>query len=142
MSSPRYWRLILEPETGVWEICRDKEIIAIGYPDYPDDSNVLKFKNEMKTGDKVVAYLKNWRIGAIGTVVGEYSVDEVMLRVIWRGHYWRTRKVKWDHKSFGGWEFPREFSKDVKKILSQRGATIVELDKSHYEEIENQVLSL
>lgn len=137
MSSIKYWRVILEPEWGVWEICRDNEIIAIGYPDYPNDVNVRRFRDEMNLGDKIVAYLKNWKIGALGTIIGEYNIDEVLFRQ-W---FWRIRKIQWNHRSFYGWDFDDELSKDVKAVLSRRD-TVAELKRRQYEEIERLVLSL
>ncbi|MCJ7632731.1 hypothetical protein MUP77_10125 [Candidatus Bathyarchaeota archaeon] len=137
MPSIRFWRIILEPEWCVWETCRDKEIVALGYRDNPDDSNVRKFKDEMKTNDKVVAYLKNWRIGAIGTITGQYSIDQVVLH----GNMWRTRKVQWNHKSLDGWEFEKVLSEKTKAALAQR-ASVWELAESEYREIEKQILSL
>jgi predicted Mrr-cat superfamily restriction endonuclease len=136
MSSQRYWRITLEPESGVWGFCREKEIIAIGYPDSPDDINVRRFRDEMKVGDKVAVYLLKKRIGALGTVTGDYCYDEITLH----GHYCRTRKVQWDHKSFYGWDFFNELSDEIKDILKQRN-TIQELKKEQYEEIEKLILS-
>jgi len=133
-KSIRYWRVIIEPEWGMWETCRDKDIVAIGYPQSPDDVNVQRFRDEMKIGDKVIAYLKRGQIGAIGTIVGNYSVDEVVLHA----HFWRIRKVEWSHKSFSGFEL--SYEKATKATLGQR-ATVVELSKDEFEEIENQVLS-
>lgn len=136
MSSTRYWRVILEPEEGVWETCRDKEIIAVGYPKVPNHSSVKKFRDEMKIGDKIVAYLKGQKIGAVGTVIGDYSIDQVIFR-----HNWRTRKVQWNHKSLNGWKFPDKLGDNVKATLGQR-TTVVELTKDQYKKIEKQILSL
>ena len=133
MPPTRFWRVILEPESGVWETCRDKEIIAIWYPELPDDSNVRKFRDEMQLNDKVVAYLKNRRIGAVGIIIGDYSFDEAILH----GQFYRTRKVHWNHKSLNGWEF--ELSNETKAKLAQR-STVVELDEAEYEEIVSQIL--
>jgi predicted Mrr-cat superfamily restriction endonuclease len=133
MVEIKYWRVILEPEAGVWETCRDKEMIIIGYPDGPDDSNVRKFRDEMSKNDKVVSYLNHNRIGATGTIVGDYSYDETILR----RHYFRTRKVHWEHRSSNGWEF--ELSEETKAKLVQR-QTVVELEKNNYEEILKQIL--
>jgi len=130
----RYWRVIIEPEWGMWETCRDKNIVAIGYPELPEDINVQRFKVEMKIGDKIVAYLKRRQIGAIGTIIGTYSVDEVVLH----SHFWRVREVHWDHKSFSGFELVLDAT--TEKTLSQR-ATVVELSQSEFEEIESQILS-
>jgi len=79
MEKTKYWRIILDPEWCVWETCRDKGIIALGYTENPDDISVRKFKDEMKQNHKVIAYLKDWRIGALGTIIGSYSIDEVIL---------------------------------------------------------------
>ena len=129
-----HWRVILKPEWGIWETCRDRGIIAIGYQDSPDNIDVQRFKNRMKMGDKIIAYLRSGQIGAIGTITGNYSVDEVVLRA----HFWRIRKVQWDHKSSNG--FRLRLSKETRVALSQRPA-IVELSKAQFEEIESQVLS-
>ncbi|MCD6371621.1 MAG: hypothetical protein J7L39_02775 [Candidatus Aenigmarchaeota archaeon] len=141
MSEIKFWRVTIEPEYAVWETCRDEGIIAIGYPESPDDFNVRRFKDEMKKGDKVVVYLKKKRIGALGTIVGDYSVDEVVLRgTTW---LWRTRKVRWDHRSIYGWD-PEDLydhlSDDVKNALKGRD-TVRELSRTQYEEIERLVLS-
>jgi predicted Mrr-cat superfamily restriction endonuclease len=133
-KSIRYWRVIIEPEWGMWETCRDKDIVAIGYPESPDDINVQRFRDDMRIGDKVIAYLKRGQIGAIGTITGNYSVDEVVLH----DHFWRIRKVAWSHKSFSGFELVYEDT--TKATLGQRG-TVVELSKDEFEEIEKQVLS-
>lgn len=133
-ASIKYWRVILVPEWGMWETCRDKDVIAIGYPK-PNDINVQRFKNKMEIGDKVIAYLKRAQIGAIGTITGDYSFDQVILHA----HFSRIRKVRWDHKSFDGFDI--NISEDTFKTLHQRQA-VVELSKDEYEEIEKEVLSL
>jgi len=118
----------------MWETCRDKDVIAIGYPRRPDDINVQRFKDEMKIGDRVIAYLKRGKIGAIGTIIGDYSVDEVVLYA----YFWRIRKVQWNHKSFDGFELGLD--KEIKTTLGQRAA-VVELSKDQFDRIENQILS-
>jgi predicted Mrr-cat superfamily restriction endonuclease len=134
-ASPiRYWRVILVPEWGMWETCRDKDNIAMGYPKFPGNVSVQRFRDEMKIGHNVIAYLTRGQIGAIGTITGDYSVDEVILHA----HFWRIRKVQWNHKSFDGFEL--NLRKKTKKILGQR-PTVVELSKDQFEEIEGQVLS-
>jgi len=40
---------------------------------------VQRFRDDMKIGDGIIAYLKRKQIGAIGTITGNYSVDEVVL---------------------------------------------------------------
>jgi len=140
MSSPNYWRVTIEPEYATWETCRDKSVIAIGYTKHPDDFNVRRFKDEMKKGDKVVVYLKNGRIGALGVITGDYSIDEVTLRgVYW---LWRTRKVEWKHRALYGWERENLYDKlsdDVKNALSGRD-TVRQLSQTQYEEIESLIL--
>jgi len=140
MSSLRYWRVILEPEpeSTVWEVCRDNDIIAIGYPSLPNDFNVRRFRDEMKIGDKIVAYLKNYEIGALGIIEGDYCIDETFLC---DENKWRIRKVKWNHKTMYGWSFRDELNESTKSVLSQR-PTVVEIDKGQYEEIENLLLAL
>lgn len=137
MESIKYWRIILEPEWCVWETCRDKGIIALGYAEHPEDTNVRKFKDEMKVKHKVIAYLKNWRIGALGTIIGKYNIDEVVLH----SQMWRIRKVKWNYKSLHGWDFACRLSEDTKAALAQRAA-VWELTEKEYKEIEKQILLL
>jgi predicted Mrr-cat superfamily restriction endonuclease len=129
----KYWRVILEPISGVWETCRDKELVIIGYPEDPDNVSVRRFRDEMKLNDKVVAYLNNNRVGAFGTIVGDYSFDETILRK----HFYRVRKVRWDHRSLVGWIF--DLSDETKTKLKQR-QTVVELTETEYEEIFSHVL--
>jgi len=135
-SRVRYWKVVLVPEWGIWEPCRDKEVIAIGYFD-PNVIDVRRFVDVMDIGDKVVAYLRDWKVGAIGTITGEYRVDEVMVNEDFR----RTRKVRWEHKSLDGWDFHNELSDDLKSVLSQKGFTVIELTKEQYEEIQEIILS-
>jgi predicted Mrr-cat superfamily restriction endonuclease len=137
MKKIRYWRIILEPEWCVWETCRDKGIIALGYADSPGDLNVKKFKGEMQVSHKVIAYLKNWRIGALGTIIGKYSIDEAALH----GQMWRIRRVKWNYKSLRGWDFAEGLSDETKAALAQRAA-VWELTEKQYKEIEKQILLL
>ena len=137
----KFWRVTIEPEYAVWEMCREEGIIAIGYPDNPADFNVRRFKDEMNKGDKVVIYLKNKRIGALGTIIGDYSVDDVSLRgITW---LWRMRKVEWDHISLYGWDHESLYdllNDDVTNALHGRD-TVRELTNSQYEEIESFILS-
>lgn len=140
MSSTNYWRVTIEPEYATWETCRDQGIIVIGYDDSPDDFNVKRFRDEMKKGDKVVVFLKKGRVGALGTIVGDYSVDEVALGAVkWM---WRTRKVEWNHRAVYGWDrkiLYGKLSDDVKNALSGRD-TVRQLSKIQYEEIEGLIL--
>lgn len=141
MSTIKFWRVTIEPEYAVWEICRDEQVIAIGYVTSPEDFNVRRFRDEMNRGDKVVVYLKNKRVGALGTIVGDYSVDEVLLRGIdW---LWRVRKVEWTHISLYGWNHESLYDHlkdDIKNALHGRD-TVRELAFSQYEEIEKIILS-
>jgi len=105
----------------------DKEELRGSEPRYWEDVQI---------GDKIVAYLKNKRIGALGNIIGNYSIDEVTLH----GDYWKTRKIQWNHKSYYGWDFSDELSGEVKTMLSQRN-TVQELEKGQYEEIEKLILS-
>ena len=43
------------------------------------------FYLHVKKGDKIIAYLKRKQIGAIGTIAGDYRVDEV----VFHDHFWR-----------------------------------------------------
>ena len=132
----RYWRVTIKPGYLIWDICRDNGIVAIGYPDRPDDSNVDRFKNSMSIGDKVVIYLTKYKIGAIGTITSKYNIDQALFRE----HFWRTRKVRWEHNFFSGIYCKEIFSEEVQKVLSRRN-TVQELTQSQFEEIENYFLS-
>jgi len=141
MSSIRFWRVTIEPEIAVWEKCRDEAVIAIGYTESPEDFNVRRFRDEMNKGDKVVVFLKNTRVGALGTIVGDYSVDDVTLGgVNWM---WRIRKVEWNHISLSGWspeDLYDHLNDDIKNALHGRD-TVRELTNSQYEEIKRIILS-
>jgi len=89
----------------------------------------------MKIGDKVVGYLNGRRIGALGTITGDYNFDETILPP----PYSRVRRVRWDHKFFDGF-YITHISIDTLRTIRQ-GQTVVEQDKNEYEEIEKEVLS-
>jgi hypothetical protein len=72
----QYWRVVEPLDTKeyiLWPTCKEKKLIAIGYLDKPNASDVKNMRQEMKIGDKVVAYLEKNRIGGIGTITGEYE---------------------------------------------------------------------
>lgn len=132
----RYWRVTIKPAYQIWDICRDNGIVAIGYPNRPGDSNVDRFKNAISIGDKVVIYLTKFMIGAIGIIKSNYNIDQA----IFREHFWRTRKIKWEHNFFSGEYCKGAFSEDVQKLLSRRN-TVQELTEDQFQEIVDYFLS-
>jgi len=99
----QYWRVVEPLDTKeyiLWPICKKEGFIAIGYQDKPNSSDVKNMRQEMKVGDKVIAYLEKNRIGGIGTVTGEYedySQDKPKDKDFFDGNFWRRRKVEWDY---------------------------------------------
>ncbi len=131
MSTQKYWRVTIRPEYQIWGICRDNEILAIGYPKRPDNFNVRRFRDEMSIGDRFVVYLIDFEIGGIGTITGDYRIDQVLFRE----HFWRTRKVRWDHRFYSGIDCRDRLSDKVLKRLHLQN-TVQELSQIQFEEIE------
>ena len=132
----QYWRVV-EPldtkEYVLWPICKEKELIAIGYLDKPNSLDVKNMRQEMKIGDKVIAYLEKNRIGGIGTVTGEYedySQDKPKDKDLFDGDFWRRRKVQWDYLPPEG-----EIFWLLDEPLPGVHRTVFQLNKAQYDEI-------
>lgn len=135
----KYWRIIEPFDTKnyvLWPTCKEKGIIAIGYLDNSEASDVVKMKEKMNIGDKVIAYLGEGRIGGIGTVTGEfedYSDTKPKEKNLFNGNFWRRRKVNWYQLPKNG-----EFWK-VESTLPGARTTVFELNKEKYDEILNEI---
>jgi len=98
----QYWRVVEPLDTKeyiLWPTCKEKKLIAIGYLEKPNASDVKNMRQEMKIGDKVVVYLEKGRIGGIGTITGEYedyTEKKPEDKDFFNGQFWRRRKVQWD----------------------------------------------
>jgi len=131
----QYWRVVEPLDTKeyiLWPTCKEKKLIAIGYLDKPNASDVKNMRLEMKIGDKVVVYLEKNRIGGIGTVTGEYedySQDKPKDKDLFNGDFWRRRKVEWDYLPTEG-----EFWL-LDEPLPGVHRTVFRLNKAQYDEI-------
>ena len=77
VKGPRYWRITLPSDrpagtpdgqvSNTWEVCLKHGIAAIDFGTEADHPQVEKFAT-IQPGDHVVAFLRNKRIGGIGTV--------------------------------------------------------------------------
>jgi len=131
-----YWRVIEPLDTKditAWPVCKKEGLIAIGYSDKPDNINVKRFKEKIKIGDKVLAYLEKGRIGGIGTVIGDYedySEIKPKDKDYFNGKFWRFRKVTWDYlpEREEYWQLPKE-------QIPGRRMTIYEFKKGEFEKI-------
>jgi len=132
----QYWRVVEPLDTKeyiLWPTCKEKKLIAIGYLDKPNASDVKNMRLEMKIGDKVVVYLEKNRIGGIGTVTGEYedySQDKPKDKDLFNGDFWRRRKVQWDYLPPEG-----EIFWLLDEPLPGVHRTVFRLNKAQYNEI-------
>ncbi len=137
----QYWRVIEPLDTKgyiLWPTCREKGLIAIGYLNKSNSSDVKNMQLEMKIGDKVIAYLEKNRIGGIGTITGEYedySRDKPKDKGLFDGDFWRRRKVRWDYLPPKG-EFWR-----LSDPLPGVHRTVFKLSKAQYDEIIKEINS-
>jgi len=135
----QYWRVVEPLDTKeyiLWPICKEKELIAIGYLDKPNFSDVKNMRQEMKVGDRVIAYLEKNRIGGIGTITGEYedySQDKPEDKDYFNGDFWRRRKVQWDHLPTKD-----EFWQITKPIPGVH-RTVFRLNKKQYDEVLKEI---
>ncbi|MDD5615783.1 MAG: AAA family ATPase [Candidatus Methanoperedens sp.] len=120
----RYWKISPGKGAENWEVCRDNNIISIGWNETEDwrktkfgdlttntdnekikmvlknyypkfnsmeigqSSAIIRLFLEIKPGDKVVVYDKNYHINAMCKVIGEYEFEEDY-------DYPHTKKVEW-----------------------------------------------
>ena len=137
----QYWRVVEPLDTKeyiLWPTCKEKELIAIGYLDKPNTSDVKNMRQEMKIGDKVVAYLEKGRIGGIGTITGEYedyTEEKPKDKDYFNGQFWRRRKVQWDYLPTEGefWQLTNP--------LPGVHRTVFKLNKAQYNKIINEINS-
>jgi 5-methylcytosine-specific restriction protein B len=138
-----YWRVILPYDTEdvvIWPTCKNKGLIAIGYPTEPDAAVVKYMRNKMKRGDKIIAYLKNGRIGGVGTIEGDYedySDTKPKEKDYFKGTFWRRRKIRWDHLPPKGdfWQIPKPYEKNIPGAR----LTIFQLNEDNYKKILNMI---
>ena len=131
----QYWRVVEPLDTKeyiLWPTCKEKKLIAIGYLDKPNSSDVKNMQQEMKIGDKVVAYLEKGRIGGIGTIIGEYedyTEEKPEDKDYFNGQFWRRRKVQWDYLPTEGkfWQ--------LTDPLPGVHRTVFRLKKTQYDEV-------
>ena len=131
----QYWRVVEPLDTKeyiLWPTCKEKKLIAIGYLDKPNASDVKNMRQEMKIGDKVIAYLGKNRIGGIGTITGEYedyTEKKPEDKDFFNGQFWRRRKVQWDFLPTEG-----EFWQLSDPLPGVR-RTVFRLNKKEYDEV-------
>jgi len=131
----QYWRVVEPLDTKeyiLWPTCKEKKLIAIGYLDKPNASDVKNMQQEMKIGDKVIAYLEKNRIGGIGTITGEYedyTEEKPKDKDYFNGQFWRRRKVQWDYLPTEG-----EFWQ-LTDPLPGVHRTVFRLNKKQYDEV-------
>lgn len=131
----QYWRVVEPLDTKeyiLWPTCKEKKLIAIGYLEKPNASDVKNMRQEMKIGDKVVVYLEKGRIGGIGTITGEYedyTEEKPEDKDYFNGQFWRRRKVEWDRLPTEG-----EFWQ-LSDPLPGVHRTVFKLSKAQYDEI-------
>lgn len=137
----QYWRVV-EPldtkEYVLWPICKEKELIAIGYLDNPNSLDIKNMQQKMKIGDKVIAYLEKKRIGGIGTVTGEYedySQDKPKDKDLFNGDFWRRRKVQWDYLPLEG-----EIFWLLDEPLPGAHRTVFQLNKTQYDKVLKEIV--
>jgi hypothetical protein len=135
----QYWRVVEPLDTKeyiLWPTCKEKKLIAIGYLDKPNASDVKNIRQEMKIGDKVVAYLEKGRIGGIGTIIGEYEdyiEEKPEDKDFFNGQFWRRRKVQWDYLPTEG-----EFWQ-LTDPLPGVHRTVFRLNKTQYDEVLSKI---
>lgn len=135
----QYWRVVEPLDTKeyiLWPTCKEKKLIAIGYLDKPNASDVKNMRREMKIGDKVIAYLEKGRVGGIGTITGEYEdyiEDKPEDKDYFNGQFWRRRKVQWDYLPTEGefWQLTNP--------LPGVHRTVFRLNKTQYDEVLNKI---
>lgn len=96
--------------------------------DYSESSprQLLKFYNEVKSGDKVVASGAKGIYG-IGTIDGEYKFDETL-------HYKHSRPVAWEMKFWEPLNLDElQFPKTIREKLEKR--TVRELEEKEWKKI-------
>lgn len=134
-----HWRIIEPLDThdiAVWPACREKELVAIGYEDNPGATDVTRMRDEIKIGDKIIAYLEKGRIGGIGTVVGDYEdylKGKPQIKDYFGGKFWRRRKVHWDYlpQDAEYWQLPSPYSKNIPGMRQ----TIFKLTENQFDKI-------
>ncbi|MBN1580240.1 MAG: AAA family ATPase [Anaerolineae bacterium] len=138
-----YWRVTL-PAQGdqntVWSVCLEKGIAAIGFKDKGDDYWQVRNFAQIKSGDWVVAFLREKRIGAIGQVTEPYdpSSDQAILpdEDYWQGSLRRRIRVKW---------YPRELAVDQLSPSTRnrfRQKTVLDLSPAEFGEIREHYADL
>ena len=136
----KYWRVVEPLDTKeyiLWPTCKKEGFIAIGYLDKPNSSDVKNMRQEMKIGDKVIAYLEKGRIGGVGTITGEYedyTEEKPEDKDYFNGQFWHRRKVQWDYLPPEG---------DIFWLLDEPlpgvHRTVFQLNKTQYDKVLKEI---
>jgi MoxR-like ATPase len=143
----RYWRITLPEEMvfdaedeeplkqSIWQPCLANGLAAIGFNNDSGNPQVQLF-SEIRPGDQVLAYLRNKRIGGIGTVVSgsdeELPPEDRRNQDFWQGRYWFRIGVDWQ---------PVEISVEDLPEATQRKfwmKTVVELSEAEFEAVKKR----
>ncbi|GJL58114.1 MAG: hypothetical protein NPIRA03_09710 [Nitrospirales bacterium] len=156
----RYW-LVTCPEEdvqgGVWLKWYKEKCVAIGWPPNRNKlegdaakSSWAKARNrlkEMKPDDKVIPFLRKWRIGPIGKIVKVKASDTDWLPTVEKGNFKRNPKeAELGRRIFLEWEndqmpvhgqiakIPEKYRKKKTPLTRQ---TIKEISKEDFESFAN-----
>src|SRR3990172_7177881 len=101
-----YWVCPLDKDPTLWDEWRRRSIASLGWEpgwvrERPDQRRKLeKTKRKVlliQPGDRVVAYLKNGRIGGTGKFVRVLGLDDSSWHEIGNGFHGRLVRVTWDN---------------------------------------------
>ncbi|MBV7273758.1 AAA family ATPase [Clostridiaceae bacterium UIB06] len=89
-SSKQHYLYNISPKNlKVWQCCLENECAAVSYIPNLDKTNVinqtLKTANEIKIGDKILAYAPPKQIVAVGEVIKEYYIEEDKNKFVYDG---------------------------------------------------------
>jgi uncharacterized protein (DUF2461 family)/MoxR-like ATPase len=143
-NETKYWRITLPDDwtieldngekikVNIWEACLEHGVAAIDFDDNVEDSQVKKFMS-IQTGDKIVAFLRNRTIGAIGTATSAWDArlfeERPSDQDYWHGKFWFRISVDWEPVSVQTTELP---TKTANMFLGQ---SVVPLSASDYEAV-------
>ena len=140
----RFWRITLptdialETENGrraydLWQDCLRYQVAAIDFDDDPQSPQVARF-TEIRPGDKVVAFLRNKRIGGIGEVTSPLDERVAQERPVnqdyFHGNFWLRIGVDWEPKEINVDALPV----NVRNKFGQ--GTVLELSEAEFEAVE------
>lgn len=98
-----FWVCDITKYPDLWEKWKEKGVASIGWPpDFidgnPEETRRLKYNlrqvSKMQSGDKIVAYLKDHRVGGIGTF--ERGIDPMQWKPLTQGEQGRQASVRWE----------------------------------------------